>query len=142
MRCLFHMSQLINTILDISKIEAGKMHLSLGVFDLHKIIRHVFKINEVQAQNKELVYQLKISPDAPRLATIDGARLTEVLMNLMSNAIKFTPKGKGVKIQFEMEGKYLLFTVEDKGVGIPVERQAAVILFRRNQYRSIPPCLF
>ena len=121
-----NLSQLINNILDISKIESGKMHLSLGVFDLHKTIRHVFNINEVQAQSKELVYQLKISPDAPRLAIIDGTRLTEVLMNLMSNAIKFTPKGKGVKIQFEMEEKYLLFTVEDKGIGIPIERQEAI----------------
>ncbi|MGB7451083.1 MAG: 7TM diverse intracellular signaling domain-containing protein [Lysobacterales bacterium] len=121
-----NLSQLINNILDISKIEAGKMHLSLGVFDLHKIIRHVFKINEVQAQNKGLVYQLKISPDAPRYAIIDGTRLAEVLMNLMSNAIKFTPKRKAVKMQFEMEGEYLLFTVEDKGIGIPVERQAAI----------------
>ncbi len=121
-----NLSQLINNILDISKIEAGKAHLSLGVFDLHKIIRHVFKINEVQAQNKELAYRLKISPDAPRLAIIDGTRLTEVLMNLMSNAIKFTPETKGVKVQFDLEGEHLLFTVEDKGIGIPIERQEAI----------------
>jgi len=121
-----NLSQLINNILDISKIESGKMHLSPGVFDLHKIIRHVFNINEVQAQNKGLAYELNISPDAPRLAIIDGTRLTEVLMNLISNAIKFTPERKGVKILYDLEDKHLLFTVEDKGIGIPIERQEAI----------------
>lgn len=118
--------QLINNILDLSKIEAGEMRLTENIVDLRRMLRRVFKINEIHAREKNLDYTLEIDPGSPHLAVTDSTRLTEVLMNLISNAIKFTPDGKAVTIQFKLQGDYLLFTVADKGVGIPVERQAAI----------------
>ena len=118
--------QLINNILDISKIEAGKMHLSSEHVDVHKLVRHVFEINTVQAQAKNIDYTFEIVPDTPQQCITDGTLLTEVLMNVISNAIKFTPIEKAVNVQLELEGDKLLFTVRDKGVGIPIEKQEEV----------------
>jgi signal transduction histidine kinase/ActR/RegA family two-component response regulator len=118
--------QLINNILDISKIEAGKMHLSSEPVDVHKLVQHVFEINTIQAQAKKIDYTLEIVPDTPQMAVTDGTLLTEVLMNVISNAIKFTPLEKAVNVRLELEGDKLLFTVRDKGVGIPIEKQEEV----------------
>ncbi len=118
--------QLINNILDLSKIEAGKMQLSFDNVDVHNLLQHVFEINTVQAQVKDLDYALEIVPGTPRFIVTDRTMLTEVLMNLISNAIKFTPAGKAVNVRLEREGDYILFAVRDKGVGIPLEKQEAV----------------
>jgi len=118
--------QLINNILDISKIEAGKMHLSSEQVDVHKLVQHVFEINTIQAQAKKIDYTLDIVPDTPQMAVTDRTLLTQVLMNVISNAIKFTPIEKSVNVRLELEGDKLLFTVRDKGVGIPIEKQEEV----------------
>ena len=118
--------QLINNILDLSKIEAGKMHLSSENVNVHKMLKRVFEINTLQARKKNLAYTLEILPGTPQLMLTDGTLLTQVLMNVVSNAIKFTPVGKTVQVQLELEQSELLITVWDKGVGIPVGRQEAI----------------
>ena len=118
--------QLINNILDISKIEAGQMKLSVDNVDLHNLLQHVFDINAVQARFKDLDYNLEILPGMPQLMVTDRTLLTEVFMNVISNAIKFTPSGKEVSVRLEREGDHMLFNVRDKGVGIPVDMHSAV----------------
>lgn len=118
--------QLINNVLDLSKIETGKMRLSTDTVDVHKVLQRVFEINSVRAYEKKLEYELEILDGAPRFVVTDGTLLSEVMMNVFSNAIKFTPEGKAVHIQFERHDDTLVFTVLDKGIGIPLSRQQAV----------------
>ena len=121
-----NLSRLINKILDLAKIETGKIHLSFEGVDLHKLMKDVFEICEVQAKEKELVFQMDIAPGTPVWVITDRTRLTDVLMNLVNNAIKFTPPGKVVNIQLERLAQDLLFTIQDEGIGVPSDRQAAI----------------
>jgi len=118
--------QLINNILDLSKIEAGKMQLSVDNVDVHNLLQRVFEINAVQAQVKDLDYKLEILPGTPQFMVTDRTLLTEVFMNVISNAIKFTPSGEEVRVRLERDGDYMLFGVRDKGVGIPEDKHSAV----------------
>ena len=118
--------QLINNVLDLSKIEAGKMKLSVENVDVHNLLQRVFKINAVQARVKDLDYNFEILPGTPQFIVTDRTLLTEVFMNVISNAIKFTPSGKEVSVRLERDGDYMLFNVRDKGVGIPADMHSAV----------------
>ncbi|MDX2417558.1 MAG: 7TM diverse intracellular signaling domain-containing protein [Xanthomonadales bacterium] len=118
--------QLINNILDLSKIEAGKMKLSVENLDVHNLLQRVFETNAVQARVKDLDYNLEILPGTPQFMVADRTLLTEVFMNVISNAIKFTPTGKEVSVRLERDGDYILFNVRDKGIGIPEDMHSAV----------------
>ncbi|MGB7452267.1 MAG: 7TM diverse intracellular signaling domain-containing protein, partial [Lysobacterales bacterium] len=118
--------ELVNNTLDLSKIEVGKMKLSYEQINLHKLVQHVFEVNTVQAQEKHIAFDLDILPGTPLLAVTDGTRLTQVLMNLIVNAIKFTPAGKAVNVKTRLEGESLVFTVRDEGIGVPIHRQEAI----------------
>ena len=117
---------LINKILDLSRIESGKLQLSLKIIDLHRLARHVFEINTLNAKMKNIDFSLDIVPGTPQFVVTDGTLLTEVLMNLTSNAIKFTPFERAVNVRLERLGAQLILSVRDEGVGIPIERQAEV----------------
>ncbi|MGB5487769.1 MAG: ATP-binding protein, partial [Lysobacterales bacterium] len=118
--------ELVNNTLDLSKIEVGKMKLSYEQINLHKLVQHVFEVNTVQAREKHITFDLDIHPGTPVLALTDGTRLTQVLMNLIVNAIKFTPAGKAVNVQTRLERESLFFTVRDEGIGVPIHRQEAI----------------
>ena len=118
--------QLISKVLDLSKIEAGKMQLSKNTVNAHDLLKRVYEINTAQASDKNLDFDLEICPGAPRMIVIDSKLLSEVLMNVISNAIKFTPTGKAVRVQFERKEDKLIFTVRDKGIGIPTDRQQVI----------------
>ena len=84
---------LINDILDLSKIEAGKLALDQAPFSLYQVINRVFMLLQPKAQQKGLVFTKVIAEDTPELLIGDGARLRQILLNLASNAVKFTEKG-------------------------------------------------
>ena len=121
-----NLSRLINKILELSKIETGNIHLSFEGVDLYKLMKDVFEICEVQAKEKKLTFHTDIAPGTPVWVVTDRTRLTEVLMNLVNNAIKFTPTGKAVNFQLERQAQDLLFTIQDEGIGVPRDRQAAI----------------
>ncbi len=120
--------EIINDILDISKIEAGKLELEEEEFSMREMIDKVFKIINVFAQNKEgLHLVVDMDPGIPDVIIGDQLRLRQVLTNLLNNAVKFTDKGH-VKLRIEMidlveEQIRLRFCVEDTGLGIPKEKQ-------------------
>ncbi len=118
--------EIINDILDISKIEAEKLELEEVEFSIRDVIEKVFKIITVHAQPKEIELLVDMSPDIPDILMGDPLRLRQILTNLLSNAVKFTDKGT-VKLVVEMkdlieEQVQLYFSVEDTGVGIPPEK--------------------
>lgn len=119
--------EIINDILDISKIEAGKLELEEIEFSLRDVVDKVFKIAMVHVDQKNVELVVDLDPDIPDIIIGDPLRLRQVLTNLLSNAAKFTEKGH-IKLRVENhdlieEQLRLKFSVEDTGKGIPKEKQ-------------------
>jgi signal transduction histidine kinase len=119
-----HLLSLINDVLDLSKIEAGELTLSLGDYSLRAVIETVVNATGSLAQTKGLRISTDIVPDLP-IGRGDERRLTQVLLNIVSNAIKFTDKG-GVMIRAKAAGDHFRLAVEDTGPGIAPEDQARI----------------
>src|SRR5258705_8276425 len=111
---------LINNVLDLSKIEAGHMELALGEYVAEDIVNTVKLSLRALAATKGLDLVITVAPDLP-LCVGDGKRITQCLMNLVGNALKFTREGH-VEIRADLEGENLLFAVADTGIGIPADQ--------------------
>ena len=121
-----YLLSLINDILDISKIESGKMQVNLGPCDLESIFRHIEDITALQARNKALIITYQHDSVRHVRVNADELRIEQVLVNIASNAIKYTPSGKTVDLIAEEESaegnKYRYrFIVRDTGIGISEE---------------------
>ncbi|AFG38270.1 ATP-binding protein [Spirochaeta africana] len=119
--------EIINDILDFSKIEAGRIDLEYAFNNLQELIQEASAIVEWQAGTKGLALQLQLPPDLPWIYT-DSLRLKQILLNLMSNAIKFTDAGF-IRIQAswkELDHQYaeVTISVQDSGIGIAADHQA------------------
>ncbi len=117
----------LNDILDFSKIEAGKLELDYLSFDLRKSLGEVFKTLAIKARQKGLEFIFDVAPGVPTTVVGDPARLRQVLLNLVGNALKFTERGEiEARVQTETqtaEGTMLRFSVRDSGIGIPADKQ-------------------
>ena len=119
---------IVNDILDFSKIEAGKLELEIGNIDLAQVVRGTLELLKETAKSKGLELCAWVDPDVPPELRGDGGRLRQVLINLVGNALKFTPDG-GVKLHISVdrqtsETASLRFRVTDTGIGIDTETQA------------------
>jgi signal transduction histidine kinase/CheY-like chemotaxis protein/HAMP domain-containing protein len=112
---------LINDILDLSKIEAGKLVLINETFPLDDLLAYLRRIFSPQAEKKQLAFTIQVDPALAENITTDRQRLTQVLSNLLSNAIKFTDNGE-VSVQTRREQDDLVFEVIDSGIGIPGDK--------------------
>jgi signal transduction histidine kinase/DNA-binding response OmpR family regulator len=120
----------INDILDFSKIEAGRLELETITFKLCDSIELTVKALALPAHQKGLELNCSIEPDVPESVLGDPSRLRQVLLNLLSNALKFTESGE-INLTVRREsaedaGIYLHFSVQDTGIGIPAEKQAYI----------------
>ena len=120
----------INDILDLSKIEAGKMTLDCISFELHEVLEDTLRALALRAQQKGLELICHIAPDVPESVSGDPGRLRQVLVNLVGNAIKFTREGEiVVRVQLERRDRHavtLRVAVRDTGIGIPPDKQQAI----------------
>ena len=117
-----HLLKMINDVLDLSKVEAGKMDFHPEALDLPALAEEVMATVAVLAAQRGLDLRSSIAPDLHGLV-LDPARLRQVLLNYLSNAIKFTPPGGQVVLRMMGEGPRLWrLEVEDTGAGIPAER--------------------
>ena len=116
---------LIDDILDFSRIEARKIDLLNEPFDLRQCVGEAAGIFTMAAQEKGLRLATDISADAPLMVVGDSGRLGQVLINLIGNAVKFTPGGE-IRIGVQPRGDLLEFTVADTGIGIPKEKRALI----------------
>ena len=121
---------LITDILDLSKIEAGKIDLVSSDFDLHQIIKGVYHTFLVKCDEKSIKLEYSIGKKVPQNVIGDSLRLTQVLNNLVSNAIKFTDKG-GVKLKVSVSEVisntvHLLFEIKDTGIGISKKQKEII----------------
>jgi len=120
----------INDILDISKIDAGKIVFNVDTFSVSDMVNALGDMLEPRALQKSVDLVIKIDPNVPEFVQGDPVRISQVLMNLMVNAIKFTEKGY-VLITVELLSSYnnkanLLFSVKDTGIGIPKDKLASI----------------
>jgi signal transduction histidine kinase len=111
---------LINNVLDLSKIEAGRMDLALGAYVVDDVVGPVRQALHALAAAKGLDLDVTIPAETP-LCFGDGKRLTQCVMNLAGNALKFTREGR-VEVRVEVQDDDLLFAVADTGIGIPAEQ--------------------
>ncbi len=120
-----HLLSVINDVLDISKIEAGKFSLERGDFDLDRLLGGVANLVLEKARDKGLELVVDIAPNLPRWLRGDATRLTQALLNYAANAVKFTEAGSvTLRVSLLEEGKEdlaLRFEVRDTGIGIPAE---------------------
>jgi signal transduction histidine kinase len=117
-----HLLGLINDVLDLSKIEAGQLVLSLDAYSLRDVVHGVYSAIEPLAVNKILTFKVEMAPDLPP-GRGDERRLTQVLLNLVGNAIKFTDQG-AVTIKASAENGDYTLAVRDTGPGISEADQA------------------
>ena len=120
-----HLLSLINDILDLAKIEAGRMELDLEDFDLAQAIDNAVVLVRERATRKGLVLETALAP-ALGAVRADQRKIKQVLLNLLSNAVKFTPEGGRVEVRAERADDHVEVSVSDTGIGIAVEDQETV----------------
>jgi len=121
-----HLLELINDILDLSKIEAGRITLAAQSFDLQEWANNIVTQNTILAEGKGLDLQVEIDPNLPKLMIGDSLRLKQIVVNLLSNAIKFTHEGSILfKLTTESEDRWQII-IKDTGIGIPSHLQETV----------------
>ena len=134
---------LINDILDLSKVEAGQLSLEEADLDVLDVVEKVCEVMGLKAHEKGLELVYRIAPDTPRYLIGDSTRLRQILVNLVGNAVKFTREGE-IVLEVNCDGRgdetgkkipkkapdardvELLFSVRDTGIGIPTEHQAKI----------------
>ncbi len=131
-----NLNQLVNTLLNVSRIEAGKIKLEAKNLPIRELIKPIVEEFKIVAQKKGLELKLSISPDLPALP-IDKEKMNQVLMNIIDNAIKYTEKG-GIEVTVNPErgeaGKKILIRIKDTGAGMNKEQISQLFeKFRRGK---------
>jgi signal transduction histidine kinase/DNA-binding response OmpR family regulator len=128
---------LINDILDMSKIEAGKLEINILPINIQNIVNEIAQIFSEKALKKNIALHVDISEFLPYLLWLDEVRIRQILLNLVGNAVKFTEKGHiSIRVGFEKNNEtsgQLIIEVEDTGIGIPVSEQDIVFEAFRQQ---------
>jgi two-component system sensor histidine kinase RpfC len=120
---------LIDDLLDFASIEAGKIAIKTATFDLTKVLSEVRTIGSIQASGKDLLFELHVTPQTPHFLVGDERRLREVLLNLVSNAVKFTERGcvlVSVDGVVDEDVTSLYIEVSDTGIGIEEAAREAI----------------
>jgi signal transduction histidine kinase/ligand-binding sensor domain-containing protein/CheY-like chemotaxis protein len=125
-----HLLDLIDEVLDMAKIEAGRIAVEEVAFDLHALVNGAVSMMRERAHTKNLQMLLEMSPSAPRFVRSDPGKVRQVLTNLISNAIKYTEKGQiVVRLGATRDGSHelvIVIEVEDTGIGIAPEDQERI----------------
>jgi GAF domain-containing protein/HAMP domain-containing protein len=120
-----HLLSLINDILDLSKIEAGRMELELSSFELEAALSNAMTLVRERAQRHDIALAQQVDPQLGEL-TADERKFKQILVNLLSNAVKFTPDGGRIDVKARREEDNVVIAVHDTGIGIAPDDQAAV----------------
>jgi len=122
---------IIDEVLDFSKIESGNVEISHEVFELKPMVEHVVNLFWAKAKEKDISLDVGMDETLPLLVEGDAMRLRQVLSNLLSNALKFTPQHGNVSLHVTLNTSHeknatMTFRVSDSGIGIPVEKHASI----------------
>ncbi len=136
-----HLAGLLNDVLDLSKIEAGKLDLSIETVNLSTLISDIYRMIAQSAEERRVELLVISDDDCPLKIKTDSMRLSQILINLLTNAIKFTNEGSiklAITTQLKDEKRRLVFSVEDTGVGIPNEDLDRIFLpFQQSRLGNI-----
>jgi PAS domain S-box-containing protein len=119
-----HLLELINDVLDISKIEADRLELRPEAFDLTALVAE--SLASVRSLAEAKSHKLETALDVPTALEADRLRIKQVLVNLLSNAIKFTPEGGRIRLEARVQESFVVVSVSDTGVGIPPEEHESI----------------
>ncbi len=127
LQCSRHLLGLINDVLDIAKIEAGKLTLEIGRVQVRELFDEVYTVTHVQAAQKGIKLVFDGPPDAHATVRADFGKIKQVLINLVGNSLKFTPRGTiEVRARAQEHVGHYMFEVVDTGIGIPADRQKVI----------------
>ena len=122
-----HLLELINDILDLSKVEAGKMELELAKMNIKELIENSLIMIKERVLKHNINLDLHISDELSDLEIqADERKLKQIMFNLLSNAVKFTPNGGEIRVEVKKEGEGLIISVSDTGIGIKPEDQERI----------------
>jgi signal transduction histidine kinase len=127
-----HLLSLINDILDLSKIEAGRMELALTRFDFPQALESAVMLVRERAAKHGLTLDLIVDERLESLVA-DQRKVKQILLNLLANAVKFTPDGGRIEVRAALAGEAVVLTVSDTGVGIPRDEQAVIF----DEFRQV-----
>lgn len=117
-----HLLTVVNDMLDHAQLETGQLSVSPEACDVRHVVQNAFEMFAYRARTQGLDYQSRVDDDVPTALYTDPHRLTQVLVNLLGNAIKFTPQGH-VHLEVQQHNAGVVFIVQDSGVGIAEEKQ-------------------
>jgi len=118
-----HLLELLNDILDLSKVEAGRMDLQRSTFPMQQTLEYGLSMVRERAVRHDITLSLDVAPEVGLIES-DELRIKQVMLNLLSNAVKFTPDGGDVAVRARVDGAELVVTVSDTGIGIaPDDRE-------------------
>ncbi|MEE3716319.1 ATP-binding protein [Tumidithrix elongata RA019] len=122
-----HLLSLINDVLDMDKIEAGRMEIHLHAFNLYGLLQSLEEMFRLKAQEKDLMLIFERMPTVPQYVETDEAKLRQILINLLGNAVKFTVTGS-ITLRVSAANQALTFAVQDTGLGISSEELKQLFL--------------
>lgn len=131
-RFVVRMDRLVNDLVDVASIEAGRLAVVVRPVEVGRLLRDTVQAFEPVAAERQVALQA-VLPGQPIHATLDDERTLQVLANLVSNALKFTPQGGAVHLAVSASGREVHFTVRDSGVGIPADQLARIF----DRYRQV-----
>jgi signal transduction histidine kinase/CheY-like chemotaxis protein len=120
-----HLLNIINEILELSKIEAGKIELLAKTFDFYELIKEIEDVFSFRCEGKDLKFTINLSNNLPKMIHADEQRLRQILINLLGNSLKFTKEGEITLNIYELNNK-LFFEVKDTGIGIDKKNQEKI----------------
>jgi signal transduction histidine kinase/ActR/RegA family two-component response regulator len=132
-----HLLQLLNEILDLSKVEAGQMVLEPSTFRVDSALEYTLAMVRERAALHAITVTMEVADDV-EMVDADELRFKQVVLNLVSNAVKFTPDGGSVSIRAYREGTELVVTVTDTGIGVPPEDQERIFESFQQGRRGAP----
>ncbi|MFT4966274.1 MAG: CheY-like chemotaxis protein, partial [Colwellia sp.] len=128
-----HLLSIVNSVLDLSKIESGKMELIPSWFQGHQFLNNTKSMMDVQATDKSIKLLLKIDSNVPDYFYFDEGKLSQILINLISNSIKFTKKDKKITLEVTYINNDLVINIRDEGIGISDKNQNDLF----NKYQQV-----
>lgn len=114
----------VNTVIDLNKIEAGMMNLDIGPCNIRKLIEQIQGMLAPSAQDKDIDLKTHCSAEVPELVLLDEAKFSQIVINLIGNAIKYTPSHKKIRVNLSRTPETFTLSVQDEGVGISEADQA------------------
>ena len=132
-----HMTHIVQDLLTLSRFDSGRSELNLAPFDFGEAVRDVYQANRLEAQRHGHTMELELPGSLPEIVG-DRERILQVMMNVVSNSIKYTPDGGRIRLSAGVQGKRVWMEVADNGIGIPKEDRGRIFerFYRVDKARS------